>query len=125
MRSNNKLVEHRKHQRFQAPKGVFVGVGPDFVKVGPLRDLSLDGLAFRYVGDEIVLNGSYVDMFMTEGDFYLGKLLIEIVSDIEVVKKTPSDSKTLRRCCVKFKKLTPEQKAKLQEFIDNCSAGEA
>lgn len=62
---------------------------------------------------------------MTEGDFYVGRLLIEIVSDIEVVKKTLSDSKTLRRCCVKFKKLTSEQKAKLQEFIDRHSVGEA
>lgn len=52
MSGNNKLVEHRKHRRFQAPKGVFVGVGPDFVKVGRLRDLSMGGLAFRYVGDE-------------------------------------------------------------------------
>ena len=119
-----KQKEHRKHKRFQAPKGVFVGVGPDFVKVGRLRDVSIRGLAFRYFGNGSALNGSYVDVFMEEGDFYLGRLPIKTVSDIEVVKKTSSDSKTLRRCCVKFKKLTPHQKAKLQEFIDTHTVGE-
>jgi hypothetical protein len=57
MSSNNKLVNHRKNKRFQAPKGVFVGVGPDFAKVGRLRDVSMDGLVFRYIGSAEALNG--------------------------------------------------------------------
>ncbi len=53
-------------------------------------------------------------IFMTEGDFYLGRLKIQAVSDTEVVKKTPSDYQTLRQCCVKFTKLSPQQQARLQ-----------
>jgi hypothetical protein len=125
MIDSKKPVEHRKQKRFQAPKGSFVGVGPYFVKVGRLRDLNMDGLAFRYLGNGESLDGAYVDLFLTDGDFYLGKLPIETVSDIEVVKKTSPDSKTLRRCWVKFKKLTPWQRGKLKEFIDTYTLGEA
>jgi hypothetical protein len=125
MSNNKKLVDHGKRKRFQAPKGVFVGLGPHFDKVGRLRDVGMDGLAFRYIGNGEAIKGSYVDVFMTEGDFYLGKVPIKIMSDVEVVKKASSDSKTLRLCSVKFKKLTPHQKAKLQEFIGRYAVGEA
>ena len=125
MTDSKKPIEHRKQRRFQAPEGVFVGVGPSFDKVGRLRDLNIDGLSFRYLGNGEPPNGSYVDLFMTDGDFYLGKLPIETVSDIEVVKKTSPNSKTLRRCCVEFRKLTPWQRGRLEEFIDIYTVGEA
>jgi hypothetical protein len=84
----------------------------------------VNGLAFRYLGNGEPLDGAYVDLFITDGDFYLGKVPIETVSDIAVVKKTSPDSKTLRRCCVKFKKLTRWQRVKLKEFIDTYTLGE-
>jgi hypothetical protein len=52
MTNGKKLVERRKHKRFQAPIGVFVGIGPGFTKVGRITDMSLGGLAFRYLGRE-------------------------------------------------------------------------
>lgn len=122
----NQRETRRKHKRFQAPQGVFVGVGPDFVKVGVLGDISIDGLAFRYVGNGEALIGSYVELFMAEGDFYLGNLPIDIVSNIELVRDMFSNSdEALRRCSVKFKKLTPQQRANLQAFIDKHAIGGA
>jgi hypothetical protein len=118
-------VERREHKRFQAPKGVFIGVGPHGIEVGRLRNISMDGLTFRYLGIEKQLSGSYVDIFMTNGDFYLGKLPIRIISDARVVSTTSSDSVTLRECWVKFKELTPQQRAKLKEFIESHTVGEA
>ena len=118
-------VERRQHKRFQSPKGVFIGVGPHDAEVGRLRNISMDGLAFRYLGIEKELSGSYVDIFMTSGDFYLGKIPIKIISDVRVVSTTSSDAFTLRECWVKFKDLTPQQKAKLKEFIEKHTVGEA
>ncbi|UCD86962.1 MAG: hypothetical protein JSV01_04120 [Desulfobacterales bacterium] len=120
-----KMKEHRRHKRFQAAQNIFVGVGPDFDKVRRLTDVSVDGLAFGYFGNSEALNGSYVDLFSSEGDFYIGKLPIKNISDIELFKKMSPDSKTLRRCCVKFKKLTPQHRAKLKEFIESQTVGEA
>jgi hypothetical protein len=45
-------VERRKHQRFQVPSSAFAGIGSYFGKVGRILDLSMGGLAFRYIGLE-------------------------------------------------------------------------
>jgi hypothetical protein len=91
----------------------------------------MEGLAFRYLGDTGSFCGSYVELLMTSGDFYLGRLPIETVEDLEVVGKLLpdggkvfTDAKALRQCSVKFKKLTLEQKQKLQAFINSYTAGE-
>lgn len=118
-------VEHRKHKRFQIPKGSFAALGPDCTKVGPVVDMSMRGLGFRYVGSEEPPKGSYVDIFLSEGDFYLGKVPIKTISDVEVVDKAPSSSTTLRRCGVKFGTLTQNQKAQLERFILYHTIGEA
>lgn len=120
-----KRKEHRKRKRFQVPKGVFVGVGPHFTKVGRLTGLSTDGLAFRYVGNRKPSSGSYVNIFMLEGSLFLAKLPIKIIADVEMVEKAPSSSLTIRRCYVKFRKLTPRQKTELERFIEDYATVEA
>lgn len=119
-----KLVERRKHKRFQVPTGAFVGIGPDFTKVGRPGDISMGGLAFSYVGSEEPSNGSYLDLFSTDSYFYLCYLPINTISDCELVNKAPFNSKTMRRCTVKFGKLTHSQKFQLAHFIQNHTATE-
>jgi hypothetical protein len=111
-----KRKEQRKHKRFQVPTGMFVGIGPDFTKLGPLTDLSMTGLAFRYIGVDEPSNGSYLDIFLTEGDFFLGRIPFKTISDVEIVEKVPSSPMTMRRCAVRFRKLTRQQKAELKRL---------
>ena len=92
-----KKKNRRKHKRFQSPKGLFVGVGPENTKVGRVSDLSIGGLSFCYVGTEEPSKGSYLDLFFTDQDFYLGRLKFKTVSDFELVEKEPSSSEILRR----------------------------
>jgi c-di-GMP-binding flagellar brake protein YcgR len=119
-----KRKEHRKRKRFQVPKGVFVGIGPHFTKVGRLTDLSTDGLAFRYVGNSKPSSGSYADIFTLEGDLFFAKLPIKIVSDIEVGESAPPSAITIRRCSVKFGELSSPLKAELERFIKDHAVGE-
>ena len=118
-------VERRKHKRFQAPKGVFIELGPHDAQVGRLRNISMVGLAFRYLGIAVPVSGSYVDIFMTESDFYLSRLPIKIISDVEILDETPTVSTTTRRCCAKFRKLTAYQSGRLKYFIENHTIGDA
>jgi c-di-GMP-binding flagellar brake protein YcgR len=119
------LKERRKQKRFQGPKGLFVGVGPENTKVGRVSDLSIGGLGFSYVGTEEPSKGSYLDLFFTDQDFYLSRLRFKSISDYELVEKEPSSSETLRRCGVKFEKVTRHQKAEIERFIQNYTMGEA
>jgi hypothetical protein len=120
-----KLVERRKHKRFQAPIGVFAGIGPGFTKVGRITDMSLDGLAFRYLGKEEPSNGSYLDIFCTDYNFYLAKIPFKTISDFEKVKHGPSSAITMRQSGLQFRELTHYQKCLLAHFIQNHSIGEA
>lgn len=118
--------DHRKQKRFQAPEDVFVGVGPHDIQVGRLRDMSMGGLAFCYIGNGDPLEGSHcVDLFMAEEDFYLSRFPVKAVSDVAVLGKAPSATTTIKRCCLKFKRLTHEQRACLNEFIHKYTLGEA
>ncbi len=125
MTKREKTLERRKHERFQVPRGAFVGVGPYFMKVGPITDMSIDGLAFRYIGSEEPSNRSHkLDIFLTDGDFYLGKIPFETISDSQIVNKAPSSSITMRRSGVQFRKLTHYQISHLESFIQNHTVGE-
>jgi PAS domain-containing protein len=70
-------------------------------------------------------NGSHkLDIFLTDGDFYLGKIPFETISDLEIVNKAPSSSITMRRSSVQFRKLTHYQISQLESFIQNYTVGE-
>ena len=118
------MLERRKHKRFQAPKDLYAQVGPENTYVGRVDDMSIGGLAFTYIGSEEALRGSYLDLSFGDS-FHLGQVRFHTVSDYESVEKAPSfSSKNMRRCGVKFKKLTRHQKTGLERFIQKNAAGD-
>jgi hypothetical protein len=122
--SGKERVERRKHKRFQVQGGAFVGLGPHFETVGPIMNVSLGGLGFRYIGSEEP-NGSYLDMFLTDEYFYLRNIRFKTIWHMKTVNKAPSDSLTMRRTGVQFKKLKHNQRSQLEYFIENYAIGEA
>lgn len=117
-------VERRRHQRFQVPSSAFAGLGPYFGKVGRILDLSMGGLAFRYIGLEEPNGSTYIDVFMDDLDFYLRSLPFKTISDFPVVTDGTT-TMALRRRGVRFGKLTPQQRAALEDFIEEHAIGEA
>jgi hypothetical protein len=117
--------ELRKHKRFQVPGGVFVGFGPRANKVGQIVDVSMGGLGYRYVGSEDSSDGSHLDIFVTDDDFYMGAVPFKTVCDFQVVDRVPASPMTMRRCGVQFGKLSRKQNAQLEYFIQQHTLGEA
>jgi hypothetical protein len=118
------VEEQREHKRFQVPKSAFVGLGPYDTKVGQIIDMSMGGLAFRYVGSEEPSDGE-LDIFLSERDYYVGKIRFKTVSDFEMATQAPSCPVTMRRTGVQFRKLTHHQTSQLEYFIQNYTLGEA
>ena len=125
MTNTNERVEQREHKRFQVCTGAFVGLGPHYDRVGPILDISMGGLSFRHIGKKKLTNGSYLDIFLTEANFYLGKVPINPILDCEIADKPPSSSVTIRRYEVKFGKLTDNQRSQIEFFIKNYTVGQA
>jgi hypothetical protein len=123
MTNSKRTVERRQLKRFQAPKGLFAALRPGYTKMGSVVDMSMSGLAFRYVDREEPPKGTHMDIFMIGDVFHLGKVSVKTVSDIEVVHGRPYCSFTIRRCGVMFGELTDVQKAQLEQFIQDRAVG--
>ena len=123
MTTDEKHVERRKLKRFQVPRGAFVGLGPYFEAVGPIMNVSLGGLGFRYIGSEEP-NGSYLDIFFDDY-FYLRNVRFKTIWHVKTVNKTPSSRMTMRQMGLQFKQMTEHQKSQLEYFIEQYAIGAA
>ena len=122
-------IERRKEKRFRTEDGWLAIMWPASSKAGHIVDISLGGLAFRYVarsqpeGFASELE-SDIEIISSRDDFSSGLLPVENVCDIRM-ERIFSDliPMQLRRHSVKFKQLNEEQKFLLERFIEkHCSS---
>jgi hypothetical protein len=126
------IVDQRKHKRYQVPTNSYISLGSDDFVLGQIIDISMGGIAFRYMGSEKLPDESHLDIFLTEDDLCLGKVPFKIVSDYEipntVLCKTadpiPPSCRTMRRSGLQFGELKSDQKSELESFIQNHILGD-
>ena len=111
--------ERRMFTRFLLPENVYAALGPSFSEVGRIKDISIGGLAIKYVADEdSVQNNSYVNIFIRGEKFHLFKLPCKIKYDIRL--DTPGQGQetagTLmyKRCGVQFDQITLKHKKQME-----------
>jgi hypothetical protein len=117
-------VERRKYNRFQVPFGVFLSFGPDDSRLGEIIDVSMSGLAYRYLATEEKPNPARrLNIFFAEHDPYMNDVPFETVSDFRTLH-IPFTPVSVRRSGVRFGELTESQVSRLEHFIDNHALGE-
>ena len=120
MYSGNDLAERRKFKRYLAKERAFAVLGPDFKKFGQIIDISRDGLSYRYIAegarDHLLGNSLEVDIFFGGEDFYLERLSLIPISD-SAERKGFSVRSIMRRQCLQFDELMPNQVPLLEYFI--------
>jgi hypothetical protein len=114
-------VERRKHRRFQAWNGAFVAIGPYSLKLGQIVNMSMGGLAFRYIGSRKPSRMKTESKIFVDNGFFLDDVPLETVSDCEA-KQGPFASLVMRKSGVQFGELTHDQKSRLEYFIHNYTA---
>ena len=121
-----KIVERRKHKRFQVQDGAFAVLTPHFYNWGQIIDISRGGLAFRYTGKELPPNISCdLGISLANIGFYLGKLPFETISDFKTANEVAYSFTTTRRCGVEFGELTLNQVSELEYFTQKYTTREA
>ena len=122
MYSGNELTDRREFKRYLAKERAFAVLGPDFKKYGQIIDISRDGLSFRYIadgkGDQQLADAIEVDIFFGDEDFYLDRVSLVPISDC-ADRKGFSVRSIMRRQCVQFDELMPNQVSQLEYFIKN------
>jgi hypothetical protein len=125
MTKKKKSSERRRHKRLRAKEGTLAVLGSPRITIGKIVDVSMGGLAVRYVAEEALSNESCrLDILMADGLSHLYGLPCETVYDIEAKTAVPLTSMVERRRGLKFGKLTPSQKLHLEDFISSHTAGE-
>ena len=127
--------ENRKYARYQVPEGSFVTLGPSSAIMGQILDISMGGLAFRYINNhsKTPIQESYADIYLTEGDLCLASVPIRAVSDFDAPDTVtckadgplPVSCRGMRRCGVEFGEMTEAQMAQLTQCIQSQSIGTA
>ena len=116
-------MEKRKFTRFRAQGDAYAALQGNFSKVGKIYDISLNGLAFRYLAEKMSNETfTHVDIFLTDNGFHLSGVHCSVVYD---EKESISNSHVVSpyRCGLKFESLKEEQQNKLEFFINNFTTG--
>ena len=121
MEFNN--MEKRKFTRFQVQDDAFAALRGDYSKVGKIYDISLNGLVFRFMAEEIPKEVyTHVEFFLSNGGFHLSDVPCTVVYDEkESISNSPAVSPY--RCGLKFEKMNEEQQNKLEFFLNNHTTG--
>ena len=86
--------------------------------LGPVINISMDGLAFRY-REEISSQppSTTIGLFLSSEDILIDKIKTRIISDKPFSEGTLFSKTAIRQRSIQFIELTPPQKEALQEFI--------
>ncbi|MCP4110955.1 MAG: PilZ domain-containing protein [Desulfobacteraceae bacterium] len=114
--------EMRKDSRLSA-QDAFVALGGRIAKI---TNISRGGLSFEYVSDNNRKEQACeLDIFLSENEFHVPDMPCRIVYDISVGKphvyKNFSETFITRQCGVKFGRLSKEEAARLDYFLENCT----
>ena len=102
--------ERRLHKRFQVKSGSVAFNG----KSAEIIDISMGGLAFSYLeSDQWSFENFDRGVLLGEKELCLEDIPLKVISDCAI----NSGLSIIRRCGVKFEKLTPKQLAQLEYFI--------
>ena len=118
-------VERRKHERLNIQNGAFVILPSHEKKVGPIVDISPDGLTFTYhtSGDGSVM-ATQLDIFVAGSPVHMYTIPCKTISDFEIIDKTFIGPKEMRRCGIQFGDLPKNQISQLEDFIQNFTSVE-
>ena len=117
-------VERRKYHRFRVPPGVFLSFSPDDSRLGEVVDISVGGLAYRYLATEKKPNPARrLNIFSTGDESYMNDVPFQTVSDFRTLD-IPFTPVMMRRSGIQFGELTHSLMSRLEYFIENHTVTE-
>lgn len=122
-------IEQRKDTRFIARDGSVAVVEYKFnSKFGIINDISKGGLAFRYLVTDFELEEDSkepikLNIVCKPGGLPLSIGSCKIIKDNYIPPEYSFCLGLLRKCSVQFGEMTPDQKLRLEYFIENFTEG--
>ncbi|MCK5313150.1 MAG: PilZ domain-containing protein [Desulfobacteraceae bacterium] len=120
--------ERRKFTRYPIKNGAYATISPESTKLGQIVDISVGGLAFKYIDtepDTLKTAGSQSQetLFLSSMGYYVGDIDFKTVSDYEIpdcnIPEASFDTMKIRVRHVKFTDLKLKQLFDLDYYIEN------
>jgi hypothetical protein len=83
MVGRKRTPERRKSKRYKAAEGAYAAISPSSHKIGQIIDISMGGLAFKYI-DTKNQTQSEESIFLSSMGFYVGNLPFKTILQIPV-----------------------------------------
>lgn len=118
--------DRRRKKRYRVREGAFAALIHHDHRLGQIRDISLVGLSFRYIGaEESLSSGSVLKIILAGSGLMMDDLPYYTVSDYEIDSEHALSSLKVRQMHLAFGELSAQQQNKLDDFILNYAMGEA
>ena len=118
-------MEKRKFLRFRTQDNAYAVLCGDANKIGKICDISINGLAFRYMAKEMSnKTHTLLDVFLYNDGFHIYNIPCTVVYD---VKEPNSNSYSISqfRCGLKLEQVKDEHQKEIENFINNYTSGRA
>ena len=115
------ITERRIAKRFRAVDGALAALSPENGRVGQIQNISLNGVAFRYIADASLETnpdgtGHLQIMFAGKG-IWLDGVPVKHIADIDIAVDPSFSGIPLRQTSLQFIALTDDQTIRLKEYI--------
>jgi hypothetical protein len=119
-------IERRKHPRFNLRDNAFAVFQPEPVKLVPIVDIGLGGLAIgvnEINTSDVWLKGtSYLEILVDDCSFYMDSIGYKLLPKFRSIPQN-AVSPFQNICGLKFADLMPSQQSRLKYFIRNHTTG--
>ena len=110
--------ERRQQKRFKAQEGAFAALVAQDNRLGQIKDISIQGLSFRYIdSNETLENADELKIILGDQGLYLDNLPFKKIADFEIRSEFSFSTVKMRQIGLEFGELTAEQKIRLDRFI--------
>lgn len=112
------MLQMRKRRRFRAPRGICVVMGGQAVPgQNQVYDISMGGLSFFFVDNGLPVAHHHKTLTISQnGRPAAAQIPCEIVDDLDTGELIFPKQQVKRRC-VKFQRLNPQQRDKIRALI--------
>ncbi|MFZ5565140.1 MAG: hypothetical protein ACOZBW_13915 [Thermodesulfobacteriota bacterium] len=92
---------------------------PSYVKIGPLKDIGMKGLAVHYTesNEQALKKAEHLTIFFPGENIVVEKVPFKVVNNFRVAALP--NGKEVWNLCVSFGRLLPMQKDRIEEFIED------
>ena len=108
--------ERRQFKRFRPKEGT---MAIDNHALGPVIDISMGGLAFRYVIEDAAKPiSNFLGIFLSSDDILIDRLSTKLIADEFLSQSSSFLTSSTRKRSIQFINLTETQRNSLEEFIN-------